>query len=67
MIHKQLDKRIEVVFTLCANTFQSVAAVERTLYAAEDAFFNCGEQAFLFDLGQQSICLTQNLLGAALG
>ena len=39
-----------------------MTTVERTLYAAEDTFFDGGEQAFFFNFCQQSVCLAQNFL-----
>ena len=62
MIHKQFDERIEVVFTLGANAFQTVTTVKRTLYAAENTFFAGGEETFLFNLCQQIVSFAQNFL-----
>ena len=66
MIQEQFNEWIEVVFTLCANTFKSVSAVERTLYTAEYTFFDGGEESFLFNFCKKFISLAQNLLSTLL-
>ena len=66
MIHKQFDERIEVVFTLGANAFQTVATIKRTLYAAKNTFFDGGEEAFFFNLREQFVSFAQNFLRSLL-
>ena len=66
MIHKQFDERIEVVFTLGANAFQTVTTIKRTLYAAKNTFFDGGEESFFFNLREQFVSLAQNFLRSLL-